>query len=51
MLFETINVDSQYRITIPTAQFYDKEGKSWFGTGVEPDLVTNEDALSAVLKK
>jgi hypothetical protein len=50
MLFEPINLDSQYRITIPTAQFYDKTGKSWYGTGVEPDLVIDGDALGYVVK-
>jgi len=50
MLFEPINVDNQYRITIPTAQFYDKTGKSWYGTGVEPDLVIDGDALGYVMK-
>jgi len=51
MLFEGINMDSQYRITIPTAQFFDKLGNSHFGAGVEPDIATEEDALNAVLKR
>jgi len=51
MLFENFTIDNEFRINIPTAQFYDKLGKSWLGTGVEPDLATDEDALAFVLKK
>ncbi|MEI6275815.1 MAG: S41 family peptidase [Prolixibacteraceae bacterium] len=51
MLFEVINVDSQYRITIPTAQFFDKLGNNRYGSGLDPDILSDEDALSALLKK
>ena len=51
MLFENFTIDNEFRINIPTAQFYDKSGKNWSGTGVDPDLATDEDALSFVLKR
>ena len=51
MLFENFTIEGQFRINIPTAQFYDKSGKSWSGTGVDPDLATNEDAMGFVLKR
>ena len=50
MLYENILLTPQYRINIPTAQFYDKQGKCWMGIGVEPDLPVQEDQLSYVLK-
>ncbi|MCX6221603.1 MAG: S41 family peptidase [Bacteroidia bacterium] len=43
-------LDKQYRILIPFAQFYDKNGKSYHGTGVEPDLTAEQDAMGYVLK-
>lgn len=50
MVVENITIENQYRISIPTAQFFDKTGKSWLGIGVEPDLPVTGDALGAVLK-
>jgi len=50
MLYESVNVSNTFRITLPIAQYFDTSGKKWLGTGVEPDLLTEEDALSAVLK-
>jgi hypothetical protein len=44
-------ISYQYRITIPIALFYDKEGKLYQGTGLEPDVVTDEDALTVLLKR
>lgn len=44
-------ISDQYRITIPIALFYDKEGKLYQGTGLEPDIVTDEDALTVLLKR
>jgi hypothetical protein len=44
-------IDDQYRISIPIAQFYDKDGKIYQGTGVEPDVATDEDALTVLLKR
>ncbi|MEI7828327.1 MAG: S41 family peptidase [Prolixibacteraceae bacterium] len=44
-------IGDQYRITIPIALFYDKDGKTYHGTGVEPDVVTDEDALTVLLKR
>ena len=49
-LYENILLTPQYRIYIPTAQFYDKQGKCWMGIGVEPDLPVQEDPLGYVLK-
>ncbi|MCK9638947.1 MAG: S41 family peptidase [Prolixibacteraceae bacterium] len=43
-------LDKQYRILIPFAQFYDKNGKSYHGKGVEPDLTVEQDAVGYVLK-
>ena len=43
-------LDKLYRIAIPFAQFYDKNGKSHQGIGVEPDLPVEQDALAYVLK-
>ena len=49
-LTEVFEIDKQYRITIPFAQFYDNNGKSYQGIGVLPDLPTELDALGYVLK-
>jgi len=49
-LTEVLEIDKQYRITIPFAQFYDKNGKSYQGIGVIPDLTTELDPLGYVLK-
>ena len=52
MLTQAIDLDNQYHITIPIAQFFDNHGKSYLNIGTEPDLiVTGEDALSFVLRK
>jgi len=50
LLYENILVAPQYRINIPTGQFYDKLGKNWMGIGVDPDLPVQEDPLGYVLK-
>ena len=50
LLYENILLTPQYRISLPTAQFYDKLGKNWMGIGVEPDLPVQEDPLSYLLK-
>jgi len=51
MLVNTIDLEKQYRISIPVARFYDKDGKSYMGTGIEPDIATGEtDAINVVLK-
>lgn len=50
VLNEIIEIDKQYQISIPFAQFYDKNGKIYQGIGVEPDIVA-EDAFSAVINK
>ncbi len=50
LLFETIQIDKHYRINIPTGQFFDKEGKCWSGTGMDPDILVEGDALEKVLK-
>ena len=50
MLFEAISVENQYQIILPTAQFYDKSGNSHAGSGVIPDLITEEDALNTILR-
>lgn len=42
ILSEIYELDKQYRITIPFAQFYDKNGKSYQGLGVDPDIVTDK---------
>jgi len=49
-LTNVYELDKQYRILIPFAQFYDKNGKSYQGTGVEPDLTVEQDAMGYVLK-
>ncbi len=49
-LNEVVEIDKQYRITIPIAQFYDKNGKNYQGIGVIPDLPTEMDALNYVIK-
>lgn len=50
LLYENILLTPQYRISLPTAQFFDKLGKNWIGIGVEPDLPVQEDPLSYLLK-
>lgn len=49
-LTNIFNLDKQYRITIPFAQFYDKNGRSYHGIGVEPDMPVEKDATGYVLK-
>lgn len=49
-LTDIFEIDNQYRMTIPFAQFYDKNGKCYQGIGVSPDLPTEVDALGYVLK-
>lgn len=49
-LTSIFELDKMYRITIPFAQFYDKNGKSYQGTGVVPDLLVDQDAIGYVLK-
>lgn len=51
ILNHVFEIDDQYRITIPIAQFYDKQGKLYQGTGIEPDVVTDEDALTVLQKR
>lgn len=52
MLTELLPIDYFYHMSIQVAQFYDKEGHSYFNNGIAPDLeVTDEDALSFLLKK
>jgi hypothetical protein len=51
VLNHIFELEDQYRITIPIALFYDKDGKLYQGTGVEPDVVTDEDALTVLLKR
>ncbi len=41
-LTETYEIDTHYYITIPFAQFYDKNGKSYQGVGVDPDIVSEK---------
>jgi len=43
-------LDKLYRIAIPFAQFYDKGGKSYQGTGVTPDLLVEQNAVGYALK-
>lgn len=50
VLTHVFDLDKQYRITIPFAQFYDKNGKCYQGIGVEPDLPVEQNALAYVLK-
>jgi hypothetical protein len=49
-LTSIFELDKLYRITIPFAQFYDKTGKSYQGTGVVPDVLVDQDAIGYVLK-
>ena len=49
-LTNVYELDKQYRILIPFAQFYDKNGKNYQGTGVEPDLQIDQNAVEYVLK-
>jgi len=50
VLTNVFDLDKLYRITIPFAQFYDKNGKSYQGIGVLPDLPTELDPMGYVLK-
>jgi len=50
LLTNLFELDKQYRITIPFAQFYDKNGRFYQGTGVEPDLKIEQNALGYVMK-
>ena len=49
-LTNVYELDKQYRILIPFAQFYDKNGQNYQGKGVEPDLAVEQDAVGYVLK-
>jgi len=50
LLTNGFELDSKYRITIPFAQFYDKDGKNYQSIGVEPDLLIEKDALGYLIK-
>ena len=50
-LINNIDLDKQYRISVPVARFYDKDGKSYQGTGIEPDIISDEpDIIKNLLK-
>ena len=50
-LINNLDLDKQYRISIPVARFVDKDGKSYQGTGIEPDIITDEqDVIKVILK-
>jgi C-terminal processing protease CtpA/Prc len=52
MLTQTIDLDKQYQISVPVAQFLDREGKSYVNIKTAPDMVVNEgDALDFLMKK
>jgi hypothetical protein len=51
LLINMIDLDKQYRISVPVACFYDKDGKSYQGNGLEPDIPTDDsDAIKVILK-
>ena len=50
VLTNLFEIDKLYRISIPIAQFYDKNGKCYQGIGIEPDLVTEQDPVVYILK-
>jgi hypothetical protein len=50
VLNHVFDLDKLYFITIPYAQFYDKNGKCYQGIGIEPDLPVEQNALAYVLK-
>ena len=50
-LINNLDLDKQYRISVPVARFYDKDGKSYQGTGIEPDIFSDEaDIIKNLLK-
>ncbi|HWS01715.1 MAG TPA: S41 family peptidase [Prolixibacteraceae bacterium] len=49
-LTNIFELDKKYRITIPFAQFYDKNGKSHQGAGLEPDLIIEQDPLGYLIR-
>lgn len=50
-LFNNIDLDKQYRISVPVAKFYDKDGKNYQGTGIEPDIFSDgPDIIKDLLK-
>lgn len=52
MLTELFQIEKRYQIFLQTAQYYDRNGKSYFNQGIEPDLkVPDEDALNFLLRK
>ena len=52
LLTELIPIEKQYNLILQTAQLYDKEGKSYLNSGIEPDINVSEgDALKFLLKK
>jgi len=50
VLTNQYELDKLYRISIPFAQFYDKNGKRYQGIGVDPDLLVEKNAVEYVLK-
>lgn len=51
-LINNIDLDKQYRISVPVARFFDKDGKNYQGTGIEPDILSDEpDLIKVILKK
>jgi len=50
VLNHVFDLDKQYFITIPYAQFYDNNGKCYQGIGIEPDLPVEQNALAYVMK-
>jgi Peptidase family S41 len=51
-LVNNLDLDKQYRISVPVARFYDKNGKSYQGTGIDPDILSDEpDLLKVIMKK
>ena len=50
VLSNVFELDKLYRLNIPFAQFYDKNGKSYQGIGIEPDHFIEQDAIGYVLK-
>ncbi|MEI7423411.1 MAG: S41 family peptidase [Prolixibacteraceae bacterium] len=51
-LINNLDLEKQYRISVPVARFYDKDGKSYQGTGIDPDILSDEpDLLKVIMKK
>jgi C-terminal processing protease CtpA/Prc len=48
---ETFNLDNDYKITLPTADYYASDGYKIDGNGVEPSIKTNsQDALQKAIE-